>query len=479
MRKSLASALAAVLVLGAAGCALSPVRLSSGMGLPPQAVPAQDLSGAVPTFPDEPEVCFFSMIGGEGDFVPRFRDDGGFRAFRALTTENLSPRGCGVLVSLRQTGATVLGTSFVDFYSPYSTDPVQSAQAEGKAGPVLGFETIARYLKRGLQPGQPLREKLDALRRSGAPRLDARAVAALAGDGLMTADSLSKDISLYYKGPPLEVVAAAAPEPEAPAAASLSAAPAPSRPAAPRTDLDDLPPARPEDAHAYAVVIGIEHYRERLPNADYAAADARLTAKYFERVLGVPAENLALLTNDRATKGDFEKYFERWLPNRVQAGDKVYVYYSGHGAPNPAKGDAYLVPYDGDPTYIGSTGFAVSRLFEDLGRLPAKSVFVAMDSCFSGAGGRSVLARGARPLVSVVQGGVPPRLTVLSASAADQISNTDEAAGHGLFTYYFLEGLKKDGPRLHAAYDYLKPKVERYARLQYNSDQVPQWRQGR
>ena len=181
-----------------------------------------------------------------------------------------------------------------------------------------------------------------------------------------------------------------------PDAKEPSAAPA-------RSDVDDLPGARAADPHAYAVVIGVEHYREKLPNADFSAADANLAAEYFKRVLGVPEENLALLSEEHASKSDFEKYFERWLPNRVEAGDTVYVYYSGHGAPNPAKGDSYLVPYDGDPAYLEQTGYSLKRLFDQLGFLPARQVYVAMDSCFSGAGGRSVIARGERPLASVVE----------------------------------------------------------------------------
>ena len=251
---------------------------------------------------------------------------------------------------------------------------------------------------------------------------------------------------------------------------------APEAPPAP--DVDQLPAARAARPHSYAVVVGVERYREKLPSADFAAGDARLAARYFERVLGVPEANVAVLTDERATKSDFEKYFERWLPNRVEAGDTVYVYYSGHGAPNPAKGDAYLVPYDGDPTYIEQTGYPVKRLFDQLSRLPAQRVYVAMDSCFSGAGGRSVIARGARPLVSVVQDDVPARLTVLAASAGDQISNGYQEKGHGLFTYYFLKGLKEKGDDLRAVFDYLKPEVARVARREYNADQDPQWRQG-
>ena len=267
----------------------------------------------------------------------------------------------------------------------------------------------------------------------------------------------------------------------APAAvAQVAAAPAAPGPVRPEpSDLDALPAAGAARPHAHAVVIGIERYREGLPNADFAVGDARLAAEYFKRVLGVPPENVALLIDDHATNVDFQKYFERWLPNRVHEGDEVFVYFSGHGAPNPAKGDAYMVPYDGDPTYIEQTGYSVKRMYDQLAKLPAKKVLVVMDSCFSGAGGRSVLAKGARPLVSLQTSEVPARITVLSASAGDQISNSYTEKGHGLFTYYLLKGMKNKGADFRAVYGYLKPEVSRVAREQYNADQDPQWREGK
>lgn len=273
--------------------------------------------------------------------------------------------------------------------------------------------------------------------------------------------------------------AVAAPATAAVTSPTPAPAPAvPAAPAAPRSDLDDLPSARATNPNAVAVVIGIERYRENLPKADFAAGDAKLAGEYFRRVLGVAEENIVVLTDDRATKSDFEKYFEQWLPNHADKDAEVFVYFSGHGAPDPAKGDAYLVPFDADPTYIKQTGYSVKRLYAQLGRLPAKSVTVAMDSCFSGAGGRSVLAKGARPLVTVQQGAPPARITVLSAAAGDQISNSYQEKGRGLFTYFLLKGLKEKGD-FKGAYEYLGPEVSRVARRVYNSDQTPQWREGK
>jgi hypothetical protein len=100
-----------------------------------------------------------------------------------------------------------------------------------------------------------------------------------------------------------------------------------------------------------------------------------------------------------------------------------------------------------------------------------------MDSCFSGAGGRSVLAKGARPLVNIKTDLLPPKLTVLSASGAAEISNSYQEKGHGLFTYFLLKGMKEKGADFRAAYDSLAPEVSRAARRHYNSDQTPQWRE--
>ena len=39
-------------------------------------------------------------------------------------------------------------------------------------------------------------------------------------------------------------------------------------------------------------------------------------------------------------------------------------------------GQAYLVPWDGDPNFLENTAYPVSRLYRKLGELPAKQVFV-------------------------------------------------------------------------------------------------------
>jgi len=251
-----------------------------------------------------------------------------------------------------------------------------------------------------------------------------------------------------------------------------------------RSDVDVLPPVIVrQNKNAYAIVIGIEQYRQKLPKADFAANDAKLMSEYLTKVMGYPEENVVTLVNDHAALGDFVKYYEKWLPNNAEKGSTVFVYYSGHGAPNPKTGDAYLVPYDGDPAFIAETGYSIKRMYDVLGRLPAKEIVVALDSCFSGAGGRSVIAKGMRPLVMNIQGSLAlsRNITVLSASSGDQISATYDEKGHGLFTYFLLKGMKdedvirQDGSiKMDDLFNYIRPQVERIARKKYNNEQTPQ-----
>ena len=220
-----------------------------------------------------------------------------------------------------------------------------------------------------------------------------------------------------------------------------------------------------------AVVIGVEKYQD-LPASDFSSRDAKLVKDYLAS-LGVRERNIELLLNERATGTGIRKAVESWLPNRVKKDSKVFVYYSGHGAPDPASGEAYVVPYDGDANYLSTTGYPLKSLYEKLGALPAGEVVVVLDACFSGAGGRSVLAKGARPLVVMREGHVLAKnMAVLAATEGAQISTSSPEKGHGLLTYYFLKAINEGKKDLSEIYSAIRPLVEDEAKL-LNVTQTP------
>ncbi len=223
--------------------------------------------------------------------------------------------------------------------------------------------------------------------------------------------------------------------------AGKSAAPAPAP--GPAVAVPGEPPASATDgSKAFAVIVGIEKYREALPAASFAEEDARAFAAVAEKTLGVPPAHVKLLLGERAGRADLASALEEWLPrNAREPGGTVYVFFSGHGAPDTESGETYLVPYDADPAYLKTRGYAVKDLYAALGKLPGQRSLVFLDACFSGGGERSVLAAGTRPLVPVVAAGPKAGVISFAAASARETTGAALAGGHGLFTHHLLTAL--------------------------------------
>ena len=232
--------------------------------------------------------------------------------------------------------------------------------------------------------------------------------------------------------------------------------------------------------NAYAVVIGVESYRDLLTPAVFAKSDAESMKNYLIQAMGYPAENVQVLLNDRATRSDVVTTLESWLPSHVDKDSQVFVYFSGHGAPEGASGETFLLPYDGRPDHLKTSAYSLDHLYESLNKLPTDRILVVLDSCFSGQGERSVFSTKLKSVVRVT----PPRRTkgiLFSASTADQTSVVYHEGKHGLFTYYFLKGLRgaadsnKDRTvDIVELFDYVKKEVPSIARkINGDTNQTP------
>lgn len=199
--------------------------------------------------------------------------------------------------------------------------------------------------------------------------------------------------------------------------------------------------SRSERATSIALVIGIERYRRDLPAATGAATDARLFADHVELSLGVPRRNIHVLVDSDATKSSIEAELFEWLPRNTKASGEVFFYFAGHGAPEPTSGARYLVPWDADPKFIRTQGVSLEALNKHLESLSSRGAIAFVDACFSGAGGRSVLAPGTRPIVrEKVPTPKTTKLLLLSATGPDQVTGT-ATSGHGLFSHFLFTGL--------------------------------------
>ena len=115
-------------------------------------------------------------------------------------------------------------------------------------------------------------------------------------------------------------------------------------------NLDTYVPVTDEQApNTYAVIIANEHYEFEVP-VPYALNDGAIFKRYLEKTLGVPERNIRFVPD--ATLNKMRRNLQ-WLSDIVGVTDgnaRVIVYYSGHGMPDEASKDAYLLPVDGYST---------------------------------------------------------------------------------------------------------------------------------
>lgn len=226
----------------------------------------------------------------------------------------------------------------------------------------------------------------------------------------------------------------------------------------------------------YAIVVGVSEY-QHLPRADFATNDAHDAVGAITS-LGVPKDHIIELNDSHATRTELLKLLHAWLPGHVSAKSRIYFYYSGHGAPDIADASAYLMPWDADAEYVKLTGLSLTELYRTLENLPAEDIIVMLDSCFSGAGERSVLAPGLKPLVKI-RAAKSARLTIFTAATGSETAGSSPEHGHGMFSYYLFEGLRGGADDEHSGHvtaeelhRYVKRAVVIGAR-KANRDQTP------
>ncbi len=202
-------------------------------------------------------------------------------------------------------------------------------------------------------------------------------------------------------------------------------------------DVDQIPPRALgfDRRTSFAIVVGIGGYRDPgVSGLKYARQDAEMVAKHLTALGGFSAENVRLLTDDRALLSDLQDAFEDWLPRRASSTGIVVIYLVGTGTFNAD--EPILIPYDGRPE-SAQRGYSLKRLQDVLGRLPSRLNLVFADLSFAGAGnnGRSVQWNAPRP-------GDKGRTVIVGSTSAAIPTLSFEPGRHGLFTYHFLKAIR-------------------------------------
>lgn len=241
------------------------------------------------------------------------------------------------------------------------------------------------------------------------------------------------------------------------------------------SDVDKVPTVATSKANnTFAVIIANESYNKEAA-VPFAANDGKIFAEYCKNVLGLPEENVHLSVN--ATLNDM-KHEIGWLTKVLETRNgeaKAIFYYAGHGIPDEASRNAYLLPVDGYGSDI-STGYALEKIYTELGSVPSKEVTLFLDACFSGAKRDGGMLASARGIALKANSGQPVgNMVVFTAAQGDETAYPYKKEGHGLFTYYLLKELKetKGNTTLKQLGDYVSKNVSQQSIVINSKSQTP------
>ena len=139
----------------------------------------------------------------------------------------------------------------------------------------------------------------------------------------------------------------------------------------------------------WSVSVGIDQYEDsRIPTLEGASHDAWVMHHYFSSKTGgaVPRSQSMLLLNHKATRANFEFALGRFLA-RACPQDKIYIYFAGHGAPEPDRPeDAFLFTYDTQLDNLVGTSLSMRQLPEFLKWRAGEvgNLIMLLDACHSG-----------------------------------------------------------------------------------------------
>ena len=191
-----------------------------------------------------------------------------------------------------------------------------------------------------------------------------------------------------------------------------------------------------ETGQTYAVVVGISDYQAlsyATGDLRFADRDARQVVQFLKSKSGgrVAAAHIRLLTNQQATSATIQQALT--LFRQASPGDRVILYFSGHGLPDS------FVPYDVVPGSTGKllTHRAIKAAFRDS---KAITKLCIADACLSGSMTHPSKQRNAAQTIAK-DAEKGSNVALLLASRSTQNAVESGRLAGGAFTYFLLKGL--------------------------------------
>jgi uncharacterized caspase-like protein len=195
--------------------------------------------------------------------------------------------------------------------------------------------------------------------------------------------------------------------------------------------------------HHVCIAVGINQYQYLQP-LNYAQKDAEAIYKFWVDDAGFPQDKSLLITDNSPQMSRMSTYPSQenildWVESvckeQLSPEDVLWFFFSGYGFSK--HGTDYLLPIDGNPAQLETTGIPIQKLFDALKAAPTDKILVLLDINRS-QGSHAGESVGTQTVELAQRMQIP---TILSCQP-DELSRETSALRQGFFTSALLEGLK-------------------------------------
>ena len=241
------------------------------------------------------------------------------------------------------------------------------------------------------------------------------------------------------------------------------------------SDVDkEIPTTEVTQEKTFVVIIANEHYLT-VDGVPFANRDGEMFKAYCRQTLGIPQDNIRLLKDATLNGMMHEIDWLRQVMETFNGQASAIVYYAGHGIPDEHSHNAFLLPADGYPSNMKSA-YSLDELYRTLGNMPAQSVTVFLDACFSGTKRDDTMLAKARGVRIKAKSSTPQgKMVVFSAAQGDETAYPYQEQEHGMFTYFLLKKLKESNgdATLGELSDYVTQRVKERSIVKNSKSQTP------
>lgn len=201
----------------------------------------------------------------------------------------------------------------------------------------------------------------------------------------------------------------------------------------------------------FALIVGISKYRdEAIPDLNYAHVDSRSLYEFLQRpeAGSFARDDIVYLENERATLANIRQALATFV-GKAGPDDLLVIFIAGHGTPDPlAPQNIYILASDTLLENMAETGLAMPDLRHYVEQnIRAKRTVLLLDTCHSAGLSTEITRAVANNLVNLYLEKLlyqeEGRAIITSSDVNEKARESEKwGAGHGVFTYYLLEGLR-------------------------------------